>query len=236
MNILRWALPLLLAAVAVRAESNLVEPLSNGLSLSMTGPEIQKKFGPPTEKGFDARTFGYPGFSVNVGGRDLGIWHLTLKKGVTLACGVGVGSSRADVVRAFGSADGATSGPYKLAFSYSGDKVAKIRVDPASGSFSPAPAANPAAKAPAGADPLVGNWRGLAHTIATIELKADGTYSGANGGHGTWKREGGEVVFTGPLAAWNGGRARLSHLSRETLEFEWRDARGAKNYFALGKY
>ena len=224
-------------ALPAAAAKNLVELLSNGLSLTMTGPQIKKKFGEPTERTFDARTFGYPGFTVNVGGRDQEIWHLTLKRGVTLACGVGVGSSRSEVERAFGSAEQAVTGPYKVFFSYSGGAVSKIRVDPSGGSFAAAAdrtAQTPELEPPAARGPgLVGRWHGLAHTIATLELHADGTYSSANGGRGTWKAVPGGAVFTGPLKAWNGGHGTLR--GADVLEFEWKDAKGYKYYFALGQ-
>lgn len=226
-----------LLAPAAFAEKNPVEPLSNGLSLAMTGPEIKKAFGAPTERTYDARTFGYAGFSVNTGGRRQEIWHLTLKKGVRLSSGIGVGSSRADVEKVFGAADEATAGRYKLTFAYAGDAVSRIRIDPANGSFAAegaaeAPAA--AAAAPSGSG-LVGTWHGVGSTIGRIDLAADGTYSSPNGGKGTWRATPEGAVFTGPLAAWNGGRARLSHLSRETLEFQWTGKNG-KQYFAFGKF
>ncbi|MDD5302838.1 MAG: hypothetical protein PHS14_06970 [Elusimicrobia bacterium] len=230
------ALLCLLAAPAAGGGKNPVEPLSNGLALTMTGPEIKKKFGAPTEKTFDARTFGYPGFSVNTGGRRQEIWHLTLKKGVKLSSGIGAGSSRSDVEKVFGSADEATAGPYKLTFTYAGDAVSKIKIDPANGSFAEAQGAPPAAAAaPASGDGLVGTWDGVGSTLGRIDLAADGTYSSPNGGKGTWKATRDGAVFTGPLAAWNGGRARLSHLSRETLEFQWTGKNG-KQYFAFGKF
>jgi hypothetical protein len=45
---------------------------------------------------------------------------------------------------------------------------------------------------------------------------------------------GNQVSFTGNLAAWNGGRATLT--KPDLMEFYWKNASGATNYFAFGKY
>lgn len=230
MNALALCLALLSSA---RAGSNPVQPLSNGLALSMTGPEIKKKFGDPTYKTFDARTFGYDSFTVNVGGRRQEIWHLTLKKGVTMSSGIGVGSSRAEVERVFGAAQEAIAGQYALKFTYAGDKVSAVKIDPADDSFKPEAAAAEKGALPAPEGGILGGWHGAGSTIGRLELKADGTYSSPNGGHGTWSREGDEIVFTGPLAAWNGGRGKLSRP--DLIEFKWKSRELGKQYFVFSK-
>lgn len=228
-----WLLVPLFAASLASAATNLVEPLSNGLQLSMTGPEIKNKFGAPAGS-FDARTLNYPGWTVQVGGRREEIWHLTLKKDVKLACGIGPGSSRADVQRAFGAADRATSGQYKLAFSYDGDVVREIKIDPAGSGFVPAgtEATAPATKKRAG---IAGTWHGSGGTMGLLELKPNGTYTSPNGGKGRWKATSDGVRFTGALKAWNGGEAKFTSENKDTLEFHWQDEKGNKHYFAFSK-
>jgi len=226
MTMLALCLALLVPA---HAAANLVEPLSNGLALTMTGPELKKKFGEPTYKTYDARTFGYESFTVNVGGRRQEIWHLTLKKGVTMSSGIGIGSSRAEVEKVFGSAVEATAGRYALKFSYSGDKLSQIKIDPG------ADFGETAAKtdgAPSGSG-LLGGWHGAGSTLGRITLNADGTYASPNGGRGTWKQEGDEVLFSGPLAAWNGGRGKLT--KPDLIEFKWRSPSLGKQYFVFSK-
>lgn len=161
---------LLIFAGVVFAAVNHVEPLSNGLSLGMTGPQIRQQFGEPAHRSWDARSLSYPGFTVQVGGGRQEIWHLTLKKGVSLSCGIGVGSARDDVEKVFGASEAPVEGQYKLLFTYKGDRVSGIRIDPASGSF--AASAEPASALPAS---FVGTWHGVGSTIGQLELKPDGT-------------------------------------------------------------
>jgi hypothetical protein len=124
---------------------NLVEPLSNGLKLSMTKQDIVGKFGSPTDVTWDDRSFGYDNFFVMVGGQKEEIWHLTLKKNIRFNCGVGIGSSKADVQKYFGSsADELTYDQYKIYFYYSGNVINKIKIDPANSSFVPVAVKNTA--------------------------------------------------------------------------------------------
>src|SRR5260370_35875089 len=51
---------LLKVALLAFSAAHLVEPLSNGLRLSMTRAEIIAKFGPPSEPTWDRRVYGYP--------------------------------------------------------------------------------------------------------------------------------------------------------------------------------
>lgn len=223
-----------------RHSANPVEPLSNGLRLSMTQAEILAKFGEPTEHTFDARTFGYPSFGVACGGAFAKIWHLTLKRGVTLSSGIGVGSSRAAVERVFGSASPVKSGQYAVTFRYDGDRVSEIKIDPANGEFSGLtsdkptprhPRAEPKSE-PASAASLLGTWYGAGDTKGTIELHADGTYDWSGNHAGRYSVAGTKVTFTGSLTAWNGGVAQLNKRG-DTIEFYWTNADGAKQWFVF---
>ena len=228
------------AAIGVAgAQKNPVEPLSNGLPLSWTKRQIVDRFGEPTKPSWDSRTFGYDGFGVMVGGAREEIWRLTIDgPGVRLASGIGVGSSAADVARVFGSRSSATVDQYALEFSYDGDRVSKIKIDPANGSFTPVTASK-TAKVTRGAvggtatgaakASLAGKWFGQ-NVAAQITIDPNGTYSSPNGGRGRWRLEGADVVFTGPLAAWNHGRASFKNGN---LEFSWKTPEGASQYFVL---
>lgn len=207
-----WLLVPLLLAFRASAATNLVDPLSNGLQLSMTGPQIKEKFGAPP----------YAGWSVETSGRREEIKRVTLSKDVRLASGIGPGSSRADVQRAFGAADRAEVGAYSLTFSYAGDRVSEVRIE----------SAGRRAKKRAG---TAGTWRGTGGTVGLLELKPDGTYTSPDGGKGRWKTAPDGVVFTGALKAWNGGRAKFTDEKHETLEFSWQDEKGRKRYFAFSK-
>lgn len=212
------------------AAANLVEPLSNGLALSMTKPEIVSRFGEPPNPTWDSRTFGYRDFSVQVGGQRLEIWRVTLK-GVKLNCGIGAGSSRADVVRAFGKPDGITYDQYQLTFSYTGDRVESIKIEPAKDSFAAisGPASQPAKKEDVS---LVGKWYGAGSTMGLIEMRPDGSYSYGQA-RGTYSQKDGEIIFTGSLTAWNNGHAKIKN---GILEFYWTNAQGFKQYFTFAKY
>lgn len=95
------------------------------------------------------------------------------------------------------------------------------------------PAAKPPEKSPQAS--LLGNWYGINGTVATVELRGNGSYLWAGSNGGTWRREGNEIVFTGPLAAWNSGRGKLNQTAN-VLEFYWTNREGAKQYFVLQKY
>ncbi len=223
---------------------NPVEPLSNGLRLSMTQREILAQFGEPSSHTFDARSFGYASFDVACGGAEAKIWHLTLKSGVQLSSGIGVGSTRADVERVFGPATTANVGQYRLTFSYTGDRVDRIKIDPADGEFaadkSDTPAAGSAAPVStaknksAAKTKLVGNWYGVGDAKGEIELRADGTYAWAGTEAGRYSAKGDTLVFTAGLAAWNHGIAKLN-ARRDTFEFQWTTADGAKRWFAFAR-
>lgn len=114
---------------------NPVEPLSNGLRLTMTRTDIIGRFGQP-KPNWDRGILSYGSFNVITGGSNYEIWHFTITgTGVTLSSGIGVGSSRGDVAAVFGNPSGGEYGLYKLVFTYSGNNVTAIKIDPAKGSF-----------------------------------------------------------------------------------------------------
>ncbi len=228
--------PAIAAAAAVptsEASRNPVEPLSNGLRLAMTQGEIIAQFGEPTTHTFDARTFGYADFDASCGGAQSKLWHLTLKHDVKLSSGIGVGSSRADVQRVFGNVSPATVGQYRLTFSYAGDRVVRIKIDPVNRDF--ADWAAPTSPPPeARQDPasLLGIWYGAGDAKGTIELLPDGTYTWSGKPAGQYQVSGDNIVFTGSLAAWDQGRAKLN-ARRDFFEFYWTTPAGAKLWFAF---
>jgi hypothetical protein len=84
---------------------------------------------------------------------------------------------------------------------------------------------------PAAAD-LVGTWYGTATTVGQIEMKADGTYVFGGRPGGRYQAAPGGVRFTGALEAWNGGNATLKGGN---LEFTWKNAEGAHQWFSFAR-
>jgi hypothetical protein len=215
---------------------NLVEPLSNGMLLTMTKGDILQRFGEPTERGWDARTFGYDDFGVSVGGSREEIWHFTIKRDICLNSGVTIGSSRAEVAKAFGRADRVDYKQYRLEFSYADERVSQIKIDPVE-SFKPYPqfieGATPAKGSTTNPTPtprsILGTWYG-SNVAAQIEIRSNGTYTSPNGGGGKWTMKGNEIRFTGSLEGWNNGQAKLVDGN---IEFYWKNASGQTNYFVL---
>ncbi len=74
---------------------------------------------------------------------------------------------------------------------------------------------------------LVGVWHGVAQTVGTLELKADGTYIYNGNPGGKWKVTHDGADFFGNLAAWGGGHATLKNGN---LEFTW-----GQNWFSFAK-
>ena len=104
---------------------------------------------------------------------------------------------------------------------------------------SPAPvAAAPAAVLPTNASQiaamqaLVGTWRGTDGVAGILNLRADGTYVYNDRASGHYKFYGGEIVFDGALAAWNGGRATLRG---DYLDFYWTSLDGAPQWYSFDK-
>jgi hypothetical protein len=216
-------LALALAVLPARGDQNLVEPLSNGLQLSMTMAQIQEKFGKPTETAWDPGTFGYKDFLVLCGGSKGIIWRVQLRGDVKLSSGIGPGSSRADVKRVLGSEFRAVSGQYQLTINYdAAGRASEVIIEPANGPFA-AMDAPPAAGIP-NLPALIGNWNASDHAL---DLFPDGTYKYGLLASGRWHVEKDEVVFDGALAAWNSGHG---HAKDGRLEFVWTDATGPHTY------
>jgi hypothetical protein len=106
----------------------------------------------------------------------------------------------------------------------------------AAGTFTVSPLGQAApASTQHGSSALAGHWLGIAGTIADITINADGTYVSRGAPPATWRQQGDNIIFTGPLAAWNNGRGKL-RPDGKVIEFYWTNAAGAKQYFVLGKY
>jgi hypothetical protein len=95
----------------------------------------------------------------------------------------------------------------------------------------PKPAEGGNGSTPAAAD-LVGTWYGTATTVGQIEMKADGTYVFGGRPGGRYQAAPGGVRFTGALEAWNGGNATLKGGN---LEFTWKNAEGAYQWFSFAR-
>ncbi len=236
----------------LRTSGNLVEPLSNGLRLSMGCDDVQNQFGPPPHPTWDARTFGYDDFGLICGGAGNHIWTLTLTGHVRLHSGIGVGSSRSDVMRVFGGPISATSGQYKLYFDYNGDRVSRISIRPAYGTFRASDGEGGRGQRPGasqdrseqGNEPrsehnsssagrFIGTWQGLT-VPGQIVIRANGTYTFGGAEGGRYRVSGNDIYFGGELLrAWDHGHAILS--SQGNLEFYWTNPDGSKNYFAFAK-
>lgn len=222
-------------------QGNLVEPLSNGLMLSWTDGDIKNNMGEPAERNWDSRAYGYPGIWIVTGGGRSEIWRVTLRADcVQMNSGVGPGSSRADVVRAFGKAYEVTYDQYKLTFAYDGDRVSEVKIEPAEGSFR-AMSTGSARKASAQSQStsssdapssMAGDWYCVVPnaTVGTIKIKNDGTYTfGSNSGR--WSMHGDQIQFSG--IPWNGGKAQMVGGN---IQFLWKDAAGHAYYFVFARY
>jgi hypothetical protein len=220
---------------------NPVEPLSNGLLLTMERNEVRQKFGDaPRRGGFPSCDMAYDGFRVDTCyGAHISRAYIS-GRGVTLNSGIGVGSSKADVARTFGNPYGLTVGQYKLDFSYQGERVSSIKIEPADGDFKPYAASSGSASprkggnasAGGGKSDVVGTWYGTATTVGTIVIRADGTYDYNGSAGGRWKTSGNTIVFDGSLAAWGGGRATLKGGN---LEFSWKSPEGWNQWFSFAR-
>jgi len=214
------------------AEGNAVEPISNGLSLRWGSNEIRQKFGDPKPT-WTSCEMGYVGFQFEkcygpgssrlfIDGPD-----------VRLSSGIGVGSSKADVERVFSNWAGATMGPYKLEFSYNGDRLSKIRID-YDASVDSAGGQAPASGGSSKSSGLAGMYWCVAPSFSsgTINLLPNGTYqmNGMNGG--SYKITQGQVHFDGTLKDWNNGVALVENGN---LIFRWQNSDGSKQYFAYRK-
>jgi hypothetical protein len=219
------------AAPNIVASGNKVEPLSNGLALTMTANQVIAKFGKPDS---DDRSYGggigYPSFGLIYNAAGTQIWHATVKSnGVKLASGITVGSTPEQVSSVFGNSSGVTYQQYKLTFLYSGGVVYQIKIDPANGQFSAASSSTTSTKKVA----LVGKWQGINGTPGRLVLRSNHTYTySVGGGGGTWRATTSGAFFTGTLRAWNRG---FASTKRGVLEFYWTRANGAKAWFVFQK-
>ena len=217
------------------ASTNLVEPLSNGLRLTQTKAQVLRQFGQPTLVTVVGMTF--PEFAVRFEGPGEQVSHFRTQKRVRLACGLGVGDSMERVRRVFpdGGLSGGnyqvTHGQYSLLFEGYQNEVYKLSIWPAKDRFvdesSPAP---PKPKDVPFAS-LAGTWHVTQGGAGVVTLKADGTYTTGVGGRGTFTTDGKDVVFKGPLLAWNGGRGTYSQDG--VIEFYWKNEEGFPNYIVL---
>ena len=217
------------------ARTNLVEPLSNGLRLSMKKEEVLKRFEGLTE-----------GFGGLVESRHWNLWYTpgsgdiercTLKREVRLACGIGVGDSLATVRGKFpgGASSGGNyqvvSGQYDLLFEAYQEQVTRIRISPVGRRFIDESAPPPPKPKDVPIPSLAGSWYVTRGGGGMVVLKADGTYTMGVGGKGTFRTDGKEVLFKGALEAWNGGRGTLSQDG--VLEFHWKSVEGFPNSIVL---
>ncbi|MBZ5558694.1 MAG: hypothetical protein LAO77_15590 [Acidobacteriia bacterium] len=265
----RLVFVVLLTAVTAAQGDNVVEPLSNGLSLSMSAEQVRARFGAPVS---DFRSSGgginYRDFSLVYNSAGTELWHCVIKgSGVRLASGITIGSDRSEVERVFGNGDHAIAGRYELSFQYTRGAVREIRINVASGPASrqPTPPTTPPTTTPRPTSPttagcrleetekkggpfpmssatenaalfrsgcvpaeIVGSW--FSQGTSRIDILADGTYSSPSGGRGDVRVNGAHIIFTGPLAAWNNGRA---FWAQRSIQFYWRNPSGSINAFAF---
>jgi hypothetical protein len=76
-----------------------------------------------------------------------------------------------------------------------------------------------------------GDWIGIAGTYGRVRILPNGTYY-FNELRGRYEQSGNQIVFSGPLAVWNNGRATMHN---GLIEFYWTTAQGAKQYFVFEK-
>ncbi len=101
----------------------------------------------------------------------------------------------------------------------------------AMGSFRKSSSTAPPVAIESSGQSLVGEWRGINKTAGQVIISANGSYT-FNGAAGRYRATGNQVVFTGPLAAWNNGQATLN---KGVIEFYWTNAQGWKQWFTFAK-
>ncbi|MFM7121653.1 MAG: hypothetical protein ACKOZX_15655 [Gammaproteobacteria bacterium] len=94
------------------------------------------------------------------------------------------------------------------------------------------PSADPSEQANAADSPVdvTGRWYGIASTVGTIDMTANGRYQHNGSTGGRYRVEGDKVHFDGTLAAWNSGTATLRD---GVLEFYWTQPDGSQNWFVF---
>jgi hypothetical protein len=216
-----------------------VEPLSAPVRLSMTAEELLRALGKPRS---DNRAFGgglrFDGLAVMLDTAGREIWTFTITGNTRLACGHGVGDTLAKVREGFPGGSMAydvyqvQAGGYDLGFRAPAGVVEEIRIRPSGPRF-------PATGAPAAATPavalaaLAGRWVDP-RSGQSFDISASGRYRTPAGAQGTVSVDAEGLTFSGPLSAWNRGRATLTP-DRSAIEFHWTNAEGAKQYFAFLK-
>jgi hypothetical protein len=159
--------------------------------------------------------------------------------GVCLHEGITVGSSAHAVNALFPGGFMAydqykvTYGPYLLHFSLDRGQVSEIDIEPAFGPFRPLSGGGRETGPAISRAALVGTWHGVATTVGTLVLRADGTYLYGGRTRGRYTLAGRTIKFTGPLVAWNQGRATLDKYG--ILTFAWTTGSGAKQLFVFAK-
>jgi hypothetical protein len=99
------------------------------------------------------------------------------------------------------------------------------------GSFRKSSSGAASAPAETGGQSLVGEWRGINKTAGLVVISPNGVYT-FNGAAGRYRATGNQVVFSGPLAAWNHGQATIKN---GVIEFYWTNAQGWKQWFTFAK-
>lgn len=235
------AVCLVSAAGAGATSGNKVEPLSNGLTLTMTANQVIARFGAPLQ---DDRSIGggigYRDFGIMYNTAGTEIWTFTITGKVSLASGITVGSSRSAVRSTFPGGSSTASDytvtyqQYALDFIMDGNTVWRIKIEPANRAFQPITGSPAVASVKKGA--FLGTWYGT-NVPVRIVVRANGTYLATNGaasGSGRYMIKGRTIIFKGKyLYAWNHGQATLS--TNGALEFYWKSADGAIHYFAFVK-
>jgi hypothetical protein len=214
-----------------------VEPLSAPVRLSMTADEVLRALGKPRS---DNRAFGgglrFEGLSVMLDTAGREIWTFTITGDTRLACGHGVGDTLAKVREGFPGGSmvydvyQVQAGAYDLGFRAPAGVVQEIRIRPSGRRF---PASGTAvASGPAVAlATLAGRWIDP-RSGQSFDISASGRYRTPAGAEGTVSADAEGLSFTGPLSAWNRGRATLT-ADRSAIEFHWTNADGAQQYFAF---
>jgi hypothetical protein len=75
---------------------------------------------------------------------------------------------------------------------------------------------------------LVGSW--MSKGTSRIRIEPDGTYTSPSGGRGEVRVNGRHIIFTGPLAPWNNGRA---FWAQHAIQFYWKSDRLGIQSFAF---
>ncbi len=126
------------------AVGNMVEPLSNGLKLTMTPDQVVKALGKPsTDDRSGGGYLGYRNFDIVLDPSGDGIWSLMIRGGVRLNCGIGIGNTKKEVTEKFkggfwfGEEYDVNYLQYNLAFIFANGKLSDIRISPVVGHFSP---------------------------------------------------------------------------------------------------